>query len=138
MNQSHITMHRNVTEDTPILYVSESDPQWVIKEESHLSTGGMNSYPYHLACEKADDCCGWVSAWDTRNGVCYHCKGEIPEDVKTLWLLQNSECLQGYMFETQDGEEPPEWQKGSMRQFLRMREIEQRNRRAELIGVGNL
>jgi len=114
-----MTLHRSTVSDGPILFTSETDPEWVIKEESHLATGMMKSYPYHLACEKADDCHGWVSAWDTRNGECFHCKGQIPEDVKTLWMLQNSESLQGYMFEipTPEGKEPELPVIGSLRKF---------------------
>jgi hypothetical protein len=87
---------------TDVLFVSEIDPLWVIKEEAETSTGKMKSYPYHLKCEDKDDCHGWVSAWDTRNGEGYHCKGKVPEDITTLWQLQNSEVLGGFMYEVSE------------------------------------
>jgi hypothetical protein len=91
-----------------VLYVSADDPDWVLKEESPLSNGEMNSYPYHLKCKGVDDCHGWVSAWDTRNGECYHCKAQIPEDIKTLWMLQNADRLGSYMY---DAEPTDNWRK---------------------------
>ncbi len=101
-------------EETETLFVSASNPQWVIKEESDIATGDMVSYPYHLKCAGSDDCHGWVSAWDVRNGVCYHCKEQVPEDIATLWQLQNSEVLGGYMYEIHADKDPavlPDWKR---------------------------
>jgi hypothetical protein len=92
---------------SPVLYASEENPGFVIREEPIRATtesGDMVSYIYHDhtvcgKCVSGGDCDGWISAWDVRLGVCFHCGTDIPKDITTVWTLHNAEILGGFMFE---------------------------------------
>jgi hypothetical protein len=96
-----------------VIFTSSEDPSFVIKSEPRGQThekADMCSYIYHEncgknSCQAEDECEGWVSAWDTRHGVCFHCKATVPEDAKAVWVLHNAEVLGGYMYEKEgDGD----------------------------------
>jgi hypothetical protein len=85
---------------------------WQIRMEFR-SDRGIQSYIYHGCGAKSVNIDGsgekefvdggWCSCWDVRKGECYYCKMEIPEHIKTIWLMLEGDRLGSYML---DKEEP--------------------------------
>ena len=58
----------------------------------------ISSYIYHIPCGGCNsDANGWCSAWDVRQGECWYCKEKMPDEIRTVWVLLETDKLGNYM-----------------------------------------
>ena len=86
-----------------ILFTSKEDAGWYLFNVAGLGVAVVNHGPSaelissclgHICPHFEEGYCQLLGLTDSIAGLCWWCKGAVPEDVHSLWMLHNFDAVQ--------------------------------------------